>query len=136
MKKILALLIILMLSFSTVSSQSFYKKQQTETYIDWKLTNDGCYGCASFYWCVYRTWIPSMQQYKFNIWFQSNSFYTNGQWASTYVQGLYFNVDGTYLYANPSWMLFKDKYTSTLSSFYTTNANPFIKMTWSSMSVY
>jgi len=139
MKKILAFLIAFLLSFATISeaqTQTYYKKFQTDTYIPWKITNEGCYGCASFYWLVNRTFLPSNNTYKFEIWFYSNSYYPNGAWASTYVQGLYFNVDGYNLYAEPSWVLFKDKYTSSLSTFFTPNPTPVVKMTWASMKVY
>lgn len=140
MKKILIFFVLFMLAFSNVSeAQSAYygkvQAEQTEVYLPWRLTNDGCFGCASFYWLVNRTYLPT-GNYKFEIWFYSNSYYTNGVWASTYVQGLYFNVDGYNLYNDPSWLLFKDKYTSGLSTFYTVNPYPVIKMTWSSMRVY
>lgn len=144
MKRILTFLLLIALSFSInaqVQTKSYYRKNETiqnqpTLYIDWKLTNQGCWGCASFYWSVNRQYIPSMGQYKFDIWFYSNSFYANGQWASTYVQGLYFFVDGYNLYKDPAWLLFKDKYTTTFTSFYTSNPTPVVKITWSSMSIY
>jgi hypothetical protein len=144
MKKILAFLLMFVMYTSTeaqVQTKTYYKNSNNYqpgvgTYIDWQLTNQGCYGCASFYWMVNRSFIPSMNQYRFDMWFYSNSYYTNGVWASTYVQGLYFNVDGYFLYKDPSWLLFREKYSSTYTSFYTSNATPVIKISWSSMSVY
>lgn len=142
MKKIITFLIAFLLSCTTISeaqTQTYYKyrkQNQTEVYIPWKLTNDGCYGCASFYWLVDRTFLPANNTYKFEIWFYSNSFYVNGTWASTYVQGLYFNIDGYNLYNEQSWLLFKNKYTSSLTTFFTPNPTPVIKMTWASLKVY
>ena len=145
MKRIL-LFLVMLLSFANIaesqtytksySNQAYQQQSAPTLYIDWKLTNDGCYGCPSFYWSVNKTYVSSMGQYRFDIWFYSNSYYATGGWASTYVQGMYFNVDGYYLYKEPSWLLFKEKFNSTLTSFYTTNPNPVIKMTWESMSVY
>lgn len=127
MKK-LFLIALLFLSSLTMSSQN--------TYIPWKLTNNGCFGCASFYWMVTQTYMPDMAKYKYDIWFYSNSFYSNGNWASTYVQGLYFTVDGFNLYKDPSWILFKDKYCAALTTFYTPNPAPIVQLTWSTISIY
>src|SRR3990170_3036340 len=81
----------------------------TQTYYEWQLSNAGCYGCASFYWKVGRTPIAG-GNWQFDLWFYSNSFYANGTWGSTYVNGIMVNVDGYYLRKDPVWILFKDKY--------------------------
>ncbi len=141
MKRLL-IAFMLLFSFLNVDAQTYktqslyYEQSQPTVYINWQLTNQGCYGCASFYWMVNKTYVPETAQYRFDIWFYSNSFYANGGWASTYLQGLYFNVDGYYLYNDPSWLLFREKFSSTLTSFYTVNPAPVIKMTWASMRVY
>lgn len=148
MKK-LFLCVLLLLSFLKTEAQipqqynqynnaQFRQDQSSSTvvYIPWRITNEGCYGCPSFYWSVNETYVPSVGQYKFDIWFYSNSYYATGGWASTYVQGLYFKIDGYYLYQEPSWLLFKDKYTSSLTTFYTTNPAPTVNITWTSMKVY
>jgi hypothetical protein len=118
------------------TKSSFEQNESTVVYIPWRLTNDGCFGCASFWWLVNQTYIPSQGQYRYDIWFSSNSYYANGVLASTYVQGLYFNIDGYNLYQEPSWLLFKEKFNSTLTSFYSSNPTPVVHMTWSSMKVY
>lgn len=111
-------------------------KKQTSTYIDWKLSNDGCYGCASFYWKVTRSYDYNTNRYLFYIYFYSNSYYENTIWASTYLTGVYINVDNFYINKQPIWLLFKDVYTNQLTSFYSYNANPTIKITWTGMSIY
>lgn len=119
-----------------IKNDRYKNIKQTTTYIDWKLSNDGCYGCASFYWKVNRTYDFRYSTYYYNIYFYSNSFYSNGAWASTYLTGIYVNVDGYYINKRPVWLLFKDVYSNELTSFYTVNSNPTIKITWTGMSIY
>jgi len=134
MKKILSiLLLIFCLSFpSEIKAQS----QPTVTYIDWQLSNNACNGCAAFYWKANRTYFPTQQIYKFDLWFSSNSFYSNGVWASTYLGGIIIYSDDIPMNANSFWLLFKDQSTSGLSTFYSTNPNPYIKITWQNLTVY
>ena len=135
MKKILSILLLLFcLTFtSEIKAQN---QPAVVTYIDWQLSNNACNGCAAFYWKANRTYFPNQQVYKFDLWFSSNSFYNNGIWASTYLGGIIIYSDNTQMNANSFWLLFKDQSTSGLSTFYSTNPNPYIKMTWQNLTVY
>ena len=51
--------------------------------------NQGCYGCASFYYKVLRTNEPNKDgQYHFFLYFSSNSFYKTGGLTHTYIRDL------------------------------------------------
>lgn len=134
MRKIIAL-IVLLFSLSFVS-KSEAQNSVPSTYIDWQLANQSCYGCASFYWKVNRSYSPEMKSYKFDIWFSSNSFYTNGGYASTYLTGVYIYSDGNLISKDPFWFLFKEQATSNLSQFYSMTLNPTITITWQNITIY
>lgn len=138
MKNILLALFMLVTSFSFGQSNQMveYTQQQpvTQVYVDWQLSNQGCLGCASFYWKVNRT--PLANGWQFDIWWYSNSFYENGVRASTYVSGILVNVDGYLLRKDPVWILFKDQYSNQLTSFVSMNSNPKIYITWGAITIY
>lgn len=138
MKRLIGALFVLM-SLTFAQAQTYEQTSQTQTtviYTDWRLSNDGCYGCASFYWKVNKTYIPTYQTYQYDVCFYSNSFYANGVWASTYVWGLLVNVDGYYIHKEPSWLLFKEAMSNQVTSFYSVNANPNIVLTWQGIKLY
>lgn len=132
-------LIILFTLFSvnSFSQSNYYNKggnNNTVRYIDWQLSNDGCWGCASFYWSVQRTWVGSTYQY--DIWFSSNSTYPNGQSCSTYLSGIYVYVNGRLLNKEPAWIMFKDSYSNAATSFTIIDPNPVILLTWEDATIY
>lgn len=109
----------------------------TVVYTNWQLSNQGCYGCASFYWKINRTYIPEYKSYQYDIWFLSNSFYQNGTLASTYVWGIIVNVDGLNLRNEPAWLLFKDtSYSNQVTSFTTSNSSAKIILSWQGLKIY
>ncbi len=133
MKKILTIFILLFSLFFIKESKA---QNVPSTYIDWQLSNQSCYGCASFYWKVNRSYSPEMRSYRFDIWFSSNSFYPNGGYASTYLTGVYIYSDGYLANKEPFWFLFKEQATSNLSQFYSQNLNPAITITWQNLTIY
>lgn len=135
MKKLLLSIIIVLFSLLPVQSQNANAVSNATQFTDWQLSNDGCWGCASFYWKITRTFQDD-GSYRFDIWFCSNSFYQNGTKASTYVQGIYINVDGYYIRNESTWVLFKEVYSNQLTSFLTKNPYPKINMTWTGLSIY
>lgn len=55
-------------------------------YNTWLLSNNTCSGCGSFFVMVVNNPIPSNGYYYYDIYFWSNSFYTNGFAANTYIK--------------------------------------------------
>jgi hypothetical protein len=130
------ILLILMMVLSFGASAQTKASYPTLVYSDWQLSNDGGYGIPSFYWKVTRSTRPNtLGQYKYDVLFFSNSFYNNGEAASTYVWGIKMNVDG-YNVCNNVWLIFKDTYSNNLVSFYSYSLNPNIIITWEGLSVY
>lgn len=133
MKKIL---IALFLLFSLATQAQSSGQSNSATYIDWQLSNQGCNGCASFYWEVGRTIQPSEDgYYTFDVWFYSNSSYSDGTWAPTYLYGVSLFVDGYLFNSTPVWAVFKNYYTPSTLRFKTTNPNPLIQLTWAGLKV-
>lgn len=57
-----------------------------QTVNGWRKVNGACAGCASFYYKIMRTenkWVDGY--YYYYIYFYNNSFYFNGEPASTYI---------------------------------------------------
>lgn len=52
----------------------------------WQLSNKSCYGCGSFFVMVVNNPKPAKGYYYYDIYLWSNSFYTNGYAANTYVK--------------------------------------------------
>ena len=137
------LLILLFISLSAFG-QSYSKnamnaanvqQSTTDTYIDWRLSNQGGWGIPSFYWKIVRTF-TGIGNYQFDVYFCTNSFRLTGDKASTYLWGIFVNVDGSYVTQTPHWILFKEVYYDSLSSFTTSNPNPKIYISWQGMSIY
>ena len=126
------LLIILCLFFSCLTSEAQFSGQSDKTiYIDWQLSNEGCYGCPSFYWGVTRSVSTTKDGYYiFDMWFYSNSTYTNGAWASTYVWGITLTIDNQLLNSEPTWILFKESFSPTTLRFKTRNSAPYVRIKW------
>jgi hypothetical protein len=108
---------------------SFFSRAQMVDYTGWQLSNQGCYGCASFYWKVTKTGS------QYDVWFTSNSFYQNGEYASTYITDIRVFVDNVQI-NEPIWLLFKEAYTNKIFSFYTPNPQPMINLSWGDLKVY
>jgi hypothetical protein len=89
MKKILlSLLLLLTISFSTMSQTITHVDRNGNSY-DWKLFGNACYGCASFYVKVDRTlYKQSDGFFYFYIYLYSNSFHSNGYLTSTYITNI------------------------------------------------
>ena len=105
-------------------------------YTNWQLSNDGCYGCASFYWKVTRSsQMDINNQFRYDIWFYSNSVWPNGEQASTYVSDINLYVNG-YKISYVPWILFKESYSNPLLSFYTSSYNPLILLTWGGKKIF
>ena len=125
---LLSILLILGLSFFSPTQST---AQQTITYSNWQLSNDGCWGCASFYWSIVRTAYPdSYGYYYYYTYFYSNSFYINGEWASTYVSDIYLYVDDNLFNSTPVYITFKEQYSPSLLWFKTKNSNASIYLKW------
>ena len=129
-------LLILLMFFSLSASAQTKSTYSTINYSDWQLSNEGGYGVPSFYWKVTRSIrTNTLGQYKYDVFFFSNSFYNNGIEASTYVWGLSMNADG-YNVCNGVWLVFKEAYSNNLVSFYSYNTQPNIIITWEGLSIY
>ena len=150
MKKAIALiLLIFLVSFKLigqVDNQAYgqtknqsYTKQNTYKVVDylgWQLSNDGCYGCPSFYWKVTKSVYPDTYGYYiYDFWFYSNSLYPQGGWASTYVYDIFIKVDGYWINSGAFWITFKEEYNPTMMRFKTVNKAPYINIQWGGQKV-
>ena len=124
MKKIILLLVLIFCSMFGYSQTA-----SPNDYIPWQLSNQGCYGCASFYWKVTKTGT------QYDVWFTSNSFYQNGVYASTYLWGIKLFVDNVQI-NQPMWLLFKECYTNKLLTFSSANPQPTVILMWEGIKVY
>jgi hypothetical protein len=137
LKRIITILFILLASFLSIA-QTHQKQYEVEenvnadiNYINWQLSDNGCYGCASFYWSV--TMFPEPDDYGyyyFFTWFYSNSFHENGEWSSTYVWGVTLLVDGYKINNEPAWLTFKEEFCPQLFWFKSKNRRPDIRLVW------
>jgi hypothetical protein len=142
MKKIFILILLFIISINAFS-QSFIKqneykpeKEKNVNFSDWKLSNEGCFGCASFYWKVMKNPIPDKDGfYYYYIYFYSNSFYKSGDYASTFVFGVNLNIDGSFLLKLPIFISFKEEHSPQLLWFKTKNPNPSIILKWTGVKV-
>lgn len=75
---------------------------------DWRLSNDSCNGCTSFYWTVVRSTnshyskVTNTYVYEYFLVLSSNSMYANGELAPMYIGGLFLVADGTMVSKRPS----------------------------------
>ena len=83
-KKLLITLSIVLCS-SNINAQNFFVVGNGN-YSTWNLTNQTCYGCGSFFIMVANNPTPSNGYFYYDIYFWSNSFYTNGYAANTYIK--------------------------------------------------
>jgi len=112
----------------------------------WNVSNPPCYGCSSIYVMVVNTKVPDKSGFYFyDIYLWSNSFYTNGYVASSYVKNINFymvdphgtqkyilNVD--YALVPPKSQYFNGSYY--LGYIYSVSAKQTIKLTWSEINVW
>ena len=114
------------------SKKSNYQENKTEfiDYTNWELSNEGCWGCASFYWKVIKTKTPINEDYYYYIYFYSNSFQTNGIWTSTYLWNIYLTVDKYKMNTEPVWITFRESFTPSMLWFKTKSSSPHIYFTW------
>ena len=113
-------------------------------YNSWVLSNTSCYGCGSFYVIVTNSgYIDGYYYYDIYLW--SNSFYTNGYTANSYIKNMnvysidsknnrinIFNLD--YVLVPPKSDFFDGYYY--LGYAYSTNANQAIKLTWATVEAW
>jgi len=135
MKKLLLLLIIVLspyVIYCQIGNNNFSNQYQIQTvdYSPWQLSNDGCFGCPSFYWKVTKT------GNQFDLWFSSNSYYPNGAKSSTYVWGIQLYVNNIPMLSEPVWLLFYDPYSNILLSFQSRETNPKIFLKWDGLKIY
>ena len=102
-------------------SQQAVQQTQSFDYVPWQLSNQGCFGCPSFYWKVTKTFLGG--DYRYDLWFSSNSFYPNGVLSSTYVSGIRLYSDGV-VRSESSWFLFKEPANNPLLTFVSGNSQP------------
>ena len=138
MKKFLFIIFFLFFSFS-IKNNGFSQNPVTDskfiTYINWNLSNQGCFGCSSFYWSVVRTLSPDLNgYYYFYPYFYSNSFYVNGTWATTYVSDIFVYSDNLVI-KQVSWVTFKESYSPVILWFKSKKQNPLIVIKWSQIKI-
>jgi hypothetical protein len=143
--KNLLLVFLLVLSFNEVKSQNSIILGPS-TYNKWVLSNSTCSGCGSFYIMVTNQLYPANDgYYYYDIYLWSNSFYTNGYAASSYVKNIKISIlqpNGTYYqvltldYAlvPPKSMCFNGYFH--LAYVYSFSAKQTIKLTWSDTEVW
>lgn len=104
-------------------------------YTDWIKSNEGCYGCSSFYFKIYRSQYSYEGHYYYYVYFYSNSFYRNGVWANTFLDGINIHVDKVQGYGQWSrHLLFKD---NTYGGYaISTNPKAYINIYYDSKSIY
>lgn len=133
MKKLIFLFFTFIYFFNANAQNNPYEQQYKNevVYIPWKqeLPTADCQ--PSFYWSVTRSKLPNAYgQFFYKLYFQSNSRYCNGVWASTYITGINFFVNNQLM--NPQgkyWIMFKETYHLSYFAFWA-NPNPQIGMTW------
>lgn len=147
MKKLLIILIVLFSFFS------FESKAQTQVHVDrtgyvydWKLSNQACYGCGSFYVSVERTtYADEKGLYWFYVYFWNNSYYGNGNIASTYVTNInVYGVDvkrGKYLITGPFYFVVLPKTNSfdgynLAATIYSYDPYQVLNITWGQVTAY
>lgn len=113
---ICAIFVASFFSYSSVCAQNNDTENKRQVHIDsngkaynWSLSNEGCFGCASFYWKIERGDIADSDGlYTYYIVFSTNSFYADKTLTSTYVTDFKVHfVDGNtkYLGVKPFYML-------------------------------
>jgi len=93
MKKSAVLLLVLIIWNLNTWAQTDEKTQvhvdKTGKRFDWSLSNEGCYGCASFFWRVMRGEKPDVEGfYNYYLQFSTNSFYADKSLTSTYISDI------------------------------------------------
>lgn len=123
MKKILILFIGLVLSFVLMGQTKIQGKYvpnpntielvnitTNQVQSGWGLIGQSCLGCASYWYQIRRSVQPIRAEdggyyyyYYFN--FYSNSFYTNGASASTYLSQIFYYANGTTIFTSQYLLL-------------------------------
>lgn len=85
-KYIKNLLVILAITFSCNAISQNDITIEPGQYSQWSMSNQTCYGCGSFLTMVVNNPVQSKGYYYYDIYFWSNSFYTNGYAANTYIK--------------------------------------------------
>ena len=113
MKKFILLLLLALCSFVAIGQNQYEIQMRQETTVsNWVQVNQSTNCQPSFYWVVTRSrTTDAYGRYLFKVYFQSNSRYCDGSWAGTYLQGVYFLVNGQTMNPNnPYWLMFKELY--------------------------
>jgi hypothetical protein len=137
MKKLLLLLGIVLCSLIAFSQNPIEQQLKSEiAYTQW-IQQGPTQNCQpSFFWLVTRSYNQDAYgRSLFKIYFYSNSRYCNGEWAGTYIQGVFIIVDGEVLNPGaPYWILFKEVYQHPNFSFWAIGS-PQISMNWTNLTV-
>ena len=115
------------------------------SYNSWALSNTACYGCGSFYTMIVNNPNPIDGYYYYDIYLWSNSYYTNGYAANTYVKPInIYTLDPfgksklvltfAYVVVPPKSASFNGYFY--LGYVYSTSAMQKIKLTWSNVSAW
>lgn len=84
-KILLTLLLTLSIGVKSQNQMTFYNNH----YNKWYVSNQSCYGCGSFYIMIVNTPYPdNYGMYYYDIYLWSNSFYSNGYAASSYIKNI------------------------------------------------
>ncbi len=132
------LLFVVLLCSQTVLYAQTPKKTQvhvdknSKTY-NWALSNDGCWGCASFFWKIEREIEPDAEGfYNYEMAFSSNSFYSDKSLTSTYVSGIkitFIDATSEYLAAESFYQLIPPN-EKRYKKFGSKDPQQVIKVTW------
>jgi hypothetical protein len=137
--------LLLVLSFNCAKSQNSIAIGPSN-YNRWILSNNTCSGCGSFYVMVVNQAYPANDgYYYYDVYLWSNSFYTNGFAASSYVKNIKLSLlqpNGTYMqvlaldYAlvPPKSAYFNGYFH--LAYAFSYSARQTIKITWSDIEVW
>lgn len=146
-KILLSFLLLLVFYFpSKLQAQTTIHIDRTGYKYDWALSNEARYGQGSFYLKVERTIFPNEKGYYFfYVYFYSNSFYLNGQLASTYITDVNMYMISPMGYkqqiTKPFYVLVPPKSNAFNGVYkgaylYSTDPKQIIEITWESISAY
>ena len=112
MKKFILLVVFIFCSLAGVSQNQYEQEMQQEIAItEWTQVGQAQNCNASFYWLITQSQTQDQYgRFLFKVYFYSNSRYCDGSWAQTYLQGVYFIVNGQLINQNPGWVIFREVY--------------------------
>lgn len=146
MKKLLLTFVFIIFSLFTFSqttpNPNVPKTNVTHNSVHngWAKWGNSCAGCAGLYYRIDRINQPVYENdgnyyYYFYFYFYSDSYYSNGQLASTYLRGVNFYIGDTFIF-NLDYLLIPPKQSYYGGWIKTTDPNALVRFTWDSISVY